>query len=148
MSADPRPCVFCEIIAGREVASRVYEDDTLVAFMTLRPTRPGEFLVIPKAHIDHFIDVPDDVATHVLLVAQRLARRSQNKLRPQRMGYVVHGFGVAHAHLVVVPLHHSDDITSARFAQVKDGQAMFGLSHIPFTPRDELDRMARLLAAD
>ena len=30
--------------------------------MTLRPTAPGECLVIPKAHIDHFTDIPDDIS--------------------------------------------------------------------------------------
>ena len=116
--------------------------------MNLRPVNPGEFMVIPKAHIDHFTDVPDDLATHILVHAQHLARRAQRKLAPKRMGYVVHGFGVAHAHLVVVPLHHSNEITSAKFARIEDGRVAFGVSHVPLTPRDELDRMARLLASD
>lgn len=140
--------MFCEIIAGREAASRVYEDEQVLAFMNLRPVNPGEFMVIPKLHIDHFVDVPDDLASHILLHAQRLARRAQAKLRPRRMGYVVHGFGVAHAHLVVVPLHNSNEITSAKFARIEDGRVVFGVSHVAVTPRDELDRMAKLIAAD
>ena len=128
----------------------MYEDERIVAFMNIRQVNPGEFMVIPEAHVDHFTDLPDDLASHILLHAQRLARRARELLnpRPKRMGYVVHGFGVAHAHLVVVPLHRSEDITSAKFARIEGGAITFGLSHIPMTPREELDRMAKLVAEE
>ena len=61
---------------------------------------------------------------------------------------MVHGFGVAHAHLLVVPLHHSDDITSIRFTRVEDGKVVVGLGHIPVTTRAELDRLAQIIRAD
>ena len=95
-------CVFCRIVAGGEPCSRVHEDDVSLGFMGIRPVRPGELMVIPKEHIDHFCDLPDDLAAHILLVAQRAIRRT---LRPRRVGLVVHGFGVPHAHLLVVPQH-------------------------------------------
>ncbi len=148
MSGGAAHCVFCEIVAGREIASKVYEDDRILAFLTLSQTNPGEFQLIPKAHIDHFTDLNDELAQHILLHAQRLARRAKPLLRAKRMGYVVHGFGVAHAHLVVVPLHRSDDITSAKFARIEDGRVTFGLSHLPRAKREELDQLAKLLAAD
>ena len=138
-------CIFCEIIAGREDSSKVYEDDRILAFMTRRPVRPGEFLIIPKQHIDHFCDIPNDLATHIFLQAQRLSRVMREKLKPMRVGLVVHGFGVPHAHLIVVPLHQLEDITSARFAYLKDGKIRFGLNHLPDTPRNELDKIAELL---
>ena len=31
-------------------------------------------LVIPKAHIDHFTDIPDDIARRIMVVAQRIGR--------------------------------------------------------------------------
>ena len=62
--------IFCQIVARQSPASFVYEDDAVAAFMTLQPTAPGECLIIPKAHIDHFTDVPDDIAQRIMLVAQ------------------------------------------------------------------------------
>ena len=47
-------CVFCRIVAGGAPCSRVHEDDVSLGFMGIRPTRPGELMVIPKEHIDHF----------------------------------------------------------------------------------------------
>lgn len=111
------PCVFCAIVAGDEPASVIYEDDQCMAFMALRPIRDGAFIVIPKQHIDHFTDLPDNLAAHILTIAQRHRRRLLSFPGVQRTGYVVHGFGVAHAHLNVVPQHDTYDIISARYIE-------------------------------
>ena len=95
-------CVFCQIVARQSPASFVYEDDVIAAFMTLQPTAPGECLIIPKAHVDHFTDLSDDIAQRIMLVAQRLGRRMREVFSLERVGYLVHGYGVAHAHFVVI----------------------------------------------
>lgn len=140
-----RDCPFCEIVAGRGAASFVHGDDRVLAFMTLRPTRSGECLVIPRDHIDHFTDIPDDLASHLLVVAQRIARRMRDELWPLRVGMVVHGFGVAHANLILVPQYDPTDIVSGRHAYIEDGSIAFGLRHIQAVPRSELDAMAKRL---
>ena len=116
------PCVFCELASGKKPCSRVHEDDVSIGFMGIRPLHPGELMVIPKEHIDHFCDIPDQLAAHILIVAQQLSRAIRKILSPQRVGLVVHGFGVPHAHLSVVPLQSSSDITSARYAHYVDGK--------------------------
>jgi histidine triad (HIT) family protein len=139
-------CIFCNIIRRKAEASVIYEDDRIMAFMTLRPINPGEFLLIPKDHVDHFCDITDDLTCHIILHAQRLSRNLRERLRPQRVGLVVHGYGVAHAHLVVVPLHDSSDIVSAKHAYVDAGAVKFSDTLVPEAPRGELDRLARILS--
>jgi histidine triad (HIT) family protein len=117
-----------------------------MAFMNIRPINKGEFLVIPREHVDHFCDLSDEVACSVLVKAQRLSRNLRERLGPQRVGLVVHGFGVPHAHLVVVPQQGPDDITSAKLAHIEDGQIKFNIYRIPEPNREELDRLAQLLA--
>ena len=141
-----RACIFCDIVNRAAEASIVYEDDRIMAFMTLRPVNPGEFLIIPKDHIDHFCDIPDDLTCHIMLHAQRLSRNLRERLKPERVGLVVHGYGVAHAHLIVVPLHDSSDIVSAKHAYVENGEVKFTDNLISEPPRAELDRLARLLS--
>ncbi len=92
-------CIFCQIIAGQAPASRVFEDDRIIAFMTFRPTRKGECTVLPKEHIDHFTDIRDDLAARIMVVSQKINRRMMAVLSPLRIGMVIHGFGVPHAHL-------------------------------------------------
>ena len=139
-------CVFCKIVAGEEPASVLYEDESVLALMNIRPIHPGELMVIPKEHVDHFCDLTDELACRVLVQAQRLSRNLRERLKPQRVGLVVHGYGVPHAHLIVAPQHGPDDITSGRMAYLEGGRIKFGVGHLNEPPRAELDRLARLLS--
>lgn len=116
-----------------------------MAFMDIRPVRAGQTLIVPKEHVDHFSDLPDDLATHVFLFGQRMAAALRGALAPARVGMIVHGFGVPHAHLIVLPMDHPTDITSARFSYVEDGEVKFRPDAIDEAPREELDGMAGLL---
>jgi histidine triad (HIT) family protein len=139
-------CPFCEIVAGSAPASVIHEDDAVMAFMTLRPFAAGECTVIPREHVDHFTDVADPVAQRIMLVAQHIGRRLRTVFQPQRVGMVVHGYGVPHAHLILVPQHGPYDITSEHYAYIDDGRIAFGMKNVPFTPRATLDEHARLLS--
>ena len=44
-------CLFCKIVAGEIPATKVYEDDTILAFRDIAPQAPTHILVIPKTHI-------------------------------------------------------------------------------------------------
>ena len=50
MSADDN-CIFCKIVAGKIPATKVYEDDDILAFQDINPWAPVHFLMIPKDHI-------------------------------------------------------------------------------------------------
>jgi histidine triad (HIT) family protein len=138
-------CVFCEIIAERAPASIVYADDHIVAFLDIRPVRPGQLLIIPRRHIDHFCDLPDELSIRILLLGQRVSRVLRRILSPKRVGMIVHGFGVPHAHLVVLPLEHATDITSSANAFIDDGKVRFSWDRVPLADRTELDAMAKWL---
>jgi histidine triad (HIT) family protein len=138
-------CVFCEIVHGQAAASRVHEDDHVLAFLDIRPVRAGQLLVIPKQHIDHFCDLPDDLATHILVVGQRLASVLRDFAKPERVGMIVHGFGVPHAHLIVLPLHHPWDITSSANAYLEGDAIKFRWDQVALASRNELDALAENL---
>lgn len=44
-------CLFCRIIAGEIPATKVYEDDTLVAFNDINPQAPMHVLIVPRVHV-------------------------------------------------------------------------------------------------
>lgn len=103
-------------------------------------------MVIPRKHIDHFIDLPDELACHIMVVAQRLGRNVLREFEPLRMGYVVHGFGVPHAHLNVVPLHQGSDIISAKHVVLDDNGFTISLENLDAPERSELDAIALRLS--
>ncbi|WP_299549853.1 HIT family protein [uncultured Tateyamaria sp.] len=141
-------CAFCAIISGNAPASVVHRDDRCMAFMTLRPLHLGELMVIPLQHIDHFTDLPDDLAAHIMVTGQRLGRKVMQVFRPTRVGYVVHGFGVAHAHLNLVPLRDSGDIVSAKHIVQTDMGMRIAYDAVPLRPCPNLDADAAKLRSD
>jgi histidine triad (HIT) family protein len=142
------PCVFCEIVAGRAPASVVHQDDAVLSFMSLHPTAPGECLVIPKVHIDHFTDLPDELVKRIIVVAQHIGRRMRQVFPLERVGFLVHGDGVPHAHLILVPQQGPHHLTSDRFARIVNGRITFDLSAVAAVDRAVLDEHARRLAAE
>jgi len=44
-------CIFCKIVEGKIPATKVFEDEDILAFNDINPVRPVHVLVIPKKHI-------------------------------------------------------------------------------------------------
>ncbi|MEM1279911.1 MAG: HIT family protein [Cyanobacteria bacterium P01_H01_bin.152] len=138
-------CPFCAIVQKAAPASLVYKDEISLALIPLKPIYPGACIVIPKAHIDHFTDLPDDLAAHVMVVAQHIGRKIMVVYQPLKVGMVVHGFGVRHAHLNLIPQYDPLDITYKHLAHVEDGQVKFEEKSLPTPSRQELDQQAAVL---
>ncbi|MFN4325714.1 MAG: histidine triad nucleotide-binding protein [Azonexus sp.] len=69
-------CIFCKIVEGQIPASRVYEDDDILAFKDINPARPVHVLVIPKKHIASLATVTADdqpVLGRMLVKANEIA---------------------------------------------------------------------------
>lgn len=49
-------CLFCNIVAGKIPAERVYESDAVVGFRDLNPQAPLHALFVPKRHISRLSD--------------------------------------------------------------------------------------------
>lgn len=58
-----KPCLFCEIAAGRMDADIVYSDDDIVAFKDIHPRAPVHLLVIPREHIPSHQDMLESHST-------------------------------------------------------------------------------------
>ena len=70
-------CLFCKIISGEIPSSKVYEDDTILAFRDIAPQAPTHILVIPKAHISGCDGVTAEnsaVVAHIFEVIPQIAR--------------------------------------------------------------------------
>ena len=138
-------CVFCKIITGEIGSSKVYEDKEILAFMDNFPFRTGQVLVIPKKHIDHFSDIPDKLAVKIFLKGHQISKIIKNKLKPERMGLVVHGYGVPHAHMIIVPQCDKNDITTASMAKIEKGKIVFTSENLAMIPLKELRKIATII---
>lgn len=141
-------CIFCRIVTGAAEASLIFEDQDVAAFLDIRPVRPGQVLVVPRTHIDHYWDLPEELAAKVFRTGRQIAQILRRRENPSRVGMIIHGFGVPHAHLIVLPLHHPWDVTSSANSYVEHGQVKFRWEQVPLASRSELDRLAAALRAE
>jgi histidine triad (HIT) family protein len=65
--------VFCQIVSGEVPAFRVMEDDTVVAFLDVRPLFPGHVLVVPRSHHETLGDLPLPQVEPLFGVVRRLS---------------------------------------------------------------------------
>ena len=70
-------CVFCDIIAGRAPAYRVFEDDSTVAFLDLFPFTRGHLLVVPKRHGARLTDYGPEDLLALVRTLERMCRRAE-----------------------------------------------------------------------
>jgi histidine triad (HIT) family protein len=66
-------CLFCRIVAGEIPASKVYEDDQLVAFNDINPQAPMHVLVVPRTHVATVNDLAPEHDTLVGAMMRRAA---------------------------------------------------------------------------
>lgn len=106
--------LFTQIIEGKLPGRFVWKDEKAVAFLTLRPIRPGHTLVVPRAEIDHWLDLPQDLAAHLIGVSREVGKAIQAAFRPRKVGLMVAGLEVPHTHLHLVPIRELGDLDFAR----------------------------------
>jgi histidine triad (HIT) family protein len=140
--ADPYT-LFSDILNGSMPASFVYRDDTVAAFMDIRPINAGHVLVVPIQPVACLADLDEETAAHLFRIGHRISKAiRRTNLKCEGINFFladgeVAGQEVFHVHLHVFP----------RFT--KDG---FGLKHsennLQFMARDELDRVAEEISTE
>jgi histidine triad (HIT) family protein len=103
--------LFSKIIAGEIPSYKIYEDDKAIAFLTIRPHTEGHTLVVPKIEVDHWDDVPEEYFGHMWRTAQFVSKMLKSKLGCARVGVMVAGFEVPHAHIHLIPSNSMDDLS-------------------------------------
>jgi diadenosine tetraphosphate (Ap4A) HIT family hydrolase len=99
------PTVFTRIIDGEIPGAFVWRDEECVSFLSINPVNPGHALVVPRAEIDHWLDLEPSLAAHLMEVAQTIGLAVQGAFSPRRVGLLIAGLEVPHTHLHVMPIH-------------------------------------------
>ncbi len=108
-------CVFCKILAGELPAHFVYEDDLVVAFLSLEQPNPYKVLVIPRAHAPMVYDLTDEQAAAIFQATVKIARGVRVVSGCEGLNLVQSNGragqqDVFHFHLHIVPRFTGDNI--------------------------------------
>lgn len=107
---DAMSTIFTKIIAGEIENYKIYEDEKTYAFLTIRPHTKGHMLVIPKIEVDHWDDVPEDYYVAMWGTARNMTKLLKEKYQCERVGVMIAGFEVPHAHIHLIPMKTLKDL--------------------------------------
>ena len=102
--------IFTKIINGDIPSRMVWEDEECVAFLDVRPLAPGHVLVVPRQETDQWTDLGPAQAAHLTEVAHAIGRAQMVAFSPARIGLLIAGFEVPHAHMHVVPINNMSNL--------------------------------------
>jgi histidine triad (HIT) family protein len=105
--------LFTQIIRGELPGRFVWRDERCVAFLSIRPLRPGHTLVVPIDEVDHWLDLDPPLAAHLMRVAQSIGKALLHGFKPVKVGLMIAGLEVPHTHLHVVPIRDLHDLDFA-----------------------------------
>jgi histidine triad (HIT) family protein len=97
--------IFSRIISGEIPCHKVAEDDRCLAFLDIRPIVFGHTLVIPKREVDYIFNLEDGELAHLHLFAKKVALVLEKEVPCLRIGVMVAGLEVPHAHIHLVPMN-------------------------------------------
>jgi histidine triad (HIT) family protein len=106
--------IFSRILAGELPGHFIWKDEHCFAILTIQPIRDGHLLVIPNAEVNHWDDVPADIAAHLMQVSQHIAKGIKAVIPCKRVGVTVIGLEVPHTHIHLIPLDSMMDMDFAR----------------------------------
>lgn len=106
-------CLFCKIIAGTIPAEKVYEDDTFVAFLDIKPVNLGHTLLVPRTHSRNIFDTPDGLLEKAGPVLKKLSAAVKDATEADgiTIGWNNEPAGgqlVFHTHIHVMPRFSND----------------------------------------
>lgn len=108
-------CIFCKIIKGEILSSKVYEDDNVLAFLDIAPVNKGHTLVIPKKHFEIFTDIPEEELKNLILATKKVAEAVE--IASEADGFIVSmnnrkpaGQEIPHAHFHIIPRLNDDGL--------------------------------------
>jgi histidine triad (HIT) family protein len=106
-------CVFCKIVSGEFISSKLYEDDLCMAFMDIMPVNEGHALVIPKKHYENVYDCPNEVFQRIASITKKLNSAIKESVKSEGifnaiMNGAAAGQEVFHLHMHIIPRNTGD----------------------------------------
>ncbi len=102
--------VFSKIITGEIPAYKVAESDGFLAFLDIQPLQKGHTLVVPKSEVDYLFDLDDKLLGDLVIFAKGVAVKIKKCFPCTKVGVVVIGLEVPHAHIHLIPINSEADM--------------------------------------
>lgn len=106
-------CIFCKIANGEIPSKTLYEDEEFRVILDLGPAAKGHALILPKNHYADLYELPEETASHAMLLAKKMAERMTEKLHCDGFNLMQNngeaaGQTVFHFHMHLIPRYRND----------------------------------------
>jgi diadenosine tetraphosphate (Ap4A) HIT family hydrolase len=108
--------IFTRIIEGDIPGTFVWRDDLCVVFMSINPMAVGHALVVPIEEVDHWVDASPELAAHLFAVSHRIAAAQKAAFDCDKVGLIIAGYEVPHAHIHLIPTTNMGQLSFANAA--------------------------------
>ena len=108
--------IFTKIIRGEIPSYKVAEDNKNIAFLDISPIKRGHVLCVPKLEVDELFELPMHDYNSLMSFTKRVAQSLKRVLPCKRIGSMVLGMEVPHAHIHLVPINAEHELS---FSNVK-----------------------------
>jgi len=132
--------IFTKIIKGEIPCYKIAEDDSCFAFLDINPMVKGHTLVVPKVEVDNLFDLDDAMTTALNLFAKKVAKGIEKAIPCKRVGVMVIGTEVPHAHIHLLPFQKesSFNITAPKLQIGKEEMGEIAASIVTALGRERL----------
>src|SRR3989338_6930221 len=118
-------CIFCEIAVGNiKTPGLFWQDEEFMAWLAIDSDTEGFSYVNPRQNFrNDVLKMPDDVLQRFIIASKKVASILENYFDDVgRVGLMMEGTGVDHAHIKLVPLHGTENLKSGVWKQVLSGK--------------------------
>ncbi len=103
-------CVFCKIVGKEAPASVVYEDEKVIAFMSIQPINVGHTLVVPKKHYENIYEIPEEEVAYLYRIVKKLSHAVQKAVNADGIRLIQNNGATAgqvifHLHVHIIPMN-------------------------------------------
>ena len=106
--------IFTRIVSGEIPSYKIAEDDKFFAFLDINPLVKGHTLVIPKKETDYLFDLDDKTIGDLHIFAKNVAKAIDKTIKCIRVGVLVLGTEVPHAHIHLIPFNDESELNIKR----------------------------------
>jgi histidine triad (HIT) family protein len=101
---------------------KIAENADYLAFLDINPINLGHTLVIPKEEVDYVFDLDDECFQGLMAFTKPVAMAIKQALSCQRVGMIVAGYEIPHAHVHLIPTNSMTDLSFSQARSASNDQ--------------------------
>jgi len=114
--------IFTQIVEGQLPCHKIAENADYLAFLDINPINLGHTLVIPKEEVDYVFDLDDECFQGLMAFTKPVAMAIKQALSCQRVGMIVAGYEIPHAHVHLIPTNSMTDLSFSQARSASNDQ--------------------------